>query len=66
MGDLLAAQGLIPVCMHCGKVREDGTRWTPMAAYLKIRLDVDVTHGLCPECLRKHYPEYEAGRIGAD
>jgi hypothetical protein len=57
MGDLLAAQGLIPVCMHCRKVRDEGKGWSHMETYLKTHLDVDVTHGLCPDCLRTHYPE---------
>ena len=57
MGDLLTAQGFIPVCMHCHKVREEGKGWTHMETYLKIHLDVDVTHGLCPDCLKQHYPE---------
>jgi hypothetical protein len=61
MGDLLTAQGFIPVCMHCRRVREEGTGWSPMETYLKTHLDVDVTHGLCPDCLRMHYPELLEG-----
>jgi PAS domain-containing protein len=66
MSDLLTAQGFVPVCMHCRKVREEGKEWTPMETYLKTHLDVDITHGLCPDCFQKHYPEYGEERGGGD
>jgi hypothetical protein len=57
IGDLVSNQGLVPVCMHCRKVRDASNEWSPMETYLKVHLDLDVSHGLCPECLTKHYPE---------
>jgi hypothetical protein len=61
IGELVSVEGLVPVCMHCRKVRDEAQGWQPMEAYLKANLDVDVTHGLCPDCLRVHYPEYAHG-----
>ena len=57
IGELLSTQGIVPVCMHCGKVREARDQWASMEQYLKEHLDLDMSHGLCPECLRKHYPD---------
>jgi PAS domain-containing protein len=58
IGDLVTAQGLIPVCMHCRKVRDESNEWSQMERYLKDHLDVEITHGVCPDCLKKHYPGY--------
>jgi PAS domain-containing protein len=57
IGELLQNQGIVPVCMHCRKVRETSMKWEPMEQYLKEHMDLDMSHGLCPECLKKHYPE---------
>jgi hypothetical protein len=57
IGDLVTAEGLIPVCVHCRKVRDNGNTWSHMESYLKEHLDLDITHGLCPDCLKAHYPD---------
>jgi nitrogen fixation/metabolism regulation signal transduction histidine kinase len=64
IGELVSTQGLVPICMHCGKVRDLSNQWAPMEQYLKDRLDLGVTHGLCPVCLKKHYPDYAADTDG--
>jgi hypothetical protein len=64
IGELVSTQGLVPICMHCGRVRDLSNQWAPMERYLRDRLDLDVTHGLCPACLKKHYPDYTAETDG--
>ena len=49
--------GLIPMCMHCKKIRNDAGFWTRVESYISDQTDAIVSHGLCPDCLRKHYPE---------
>ena len=60
IGDLVATQGIVPVCMHCRKVRDTSNGWALMEQYLKDHLDLDVSHGICPDCLKKYYPEVSA------
>jgi len=48
--------GLLPICMHCKKIRDVHGTWTVLETYLKARTDADFTHGICPQCLQKHYP----------
>jgi hypothetical protein len=57
IGDLMEARGLLPICMHCGKIRDDKNYWTHVDQYFKKHLDLDFSHGLCDDCLRKHYPD---------
>ena len=53
--------GLLPICASCRKIRDDQGYWSQVEAYLGDRLDVRFTHGLCPDCSRSLYPEYEDG-----
>jgi PAS domain-containing protein len=65
IGELQAAlsevkqlSGLLPICGHCKKIRDDSGAWHPLEVYFKNHSDVDFSHGLCPECLRKYYPDF--------
>ena len=58
-------RGLIPMCAHCKKIREDGGLWTRVDEYLTEHADVLVSHGLCPDCLTELYPE-EAEAVAGD
>ncbi len=48
-------QGMLPICMDCKKVRDDGDYWQQIDQYLIEHTGADVTHSLCPECLAKRY-----------
>ena len=39
------------------KVREQSDQWKSMDQYLRDNLDLDISHGLCPECQKKYCPE---------
>jgi PAS domain-containing protein len=57
VSELIQLKSLLPICMHCKKIRNDEGYWKDVAEYFKVRLDVDFTHGLCNECFEKHYPD---------
>lgn len=50
--------GLLPMCSHCKKIRDDQGYWTRVESYLSEHTDAQISHGLCPDCLRKLYPDY--------
>jgi hypothetical protein len=56
-------EGLLPVCCNCGKIRvEDGDYkeqkdWVRFEQYISERTDADFSHGICPDCAQKLYPE---------
>ena len=56
--------GLIPICAGCKKIRDDSGYWQEVEAYIEARSEAEFSHGLCPECIRRLYPDY-AGRIAA-
>ncbi len=50
---------LLPVCSSCKKVRDDDGYWEHLDIYLSKNTDTTISHGLCPDCARKLYPEYQ-------
>lgn len=55
--EFTALQEIIPICSGCKKVRTDPQYWQSVESYLKSRLDLKFSHGLCPDCLRKYDPD---------
>jgi len=49
--------GFLPICMYCKKIRDDQGYWERIEQYIATHTDALLSHGLCPECLAKHYPE---------
>lgn len=51
-------RGLLPICSHCKKIRDDQGQWHAVETYVQERADVDFSHGICPDCLNRHYPNF--------
>jgi len=50
--------GLLPICASCKKIRDDKGYWTQVEVYVREHTDAEFTHGICPECAARLYPEY--------
>jgi hypothetical protein len=50
-------QGIIPICMHCHKIRDERQIWDRLEAYLSEHTSAELSHSICPDCMEKHYPE---------
>ena len=48
-------EGILPICSFCKKIRDEKSEWQPIEKYISERSPADFSHGLCPECLQKHY-----------
>jgi ligand-binding sensor domain-containing protein len=51
-------QGLLPICAACKRIRDDQGYWTHLETYISAHTEADFTHGICPDCQRRLYPEY--------
>ena len=49
---------LLPICSNCNRIRDDEGYWRQIEGSLLDRSEKDFTHGICPQCARKLYPEY--------
>lgn len=50
--------GLLPICASCKKIRDDKGYWQQIEAYIRDHSEVEFSHGICPECAKKLYPEF--------
>jgi CheY-like chemotaxis protein len=56
-------QGILPICMHCQKIRNDQESWQKIDSYIQEHTDAHFSHGLCPDCLEEFYPKSELERF---
>ena len=49
---------ILPICAHCKKIKDSEGKWQQLEHYLLDYEKLRFTHGLCPECQKKHYSEY--------
>jgi PAS domain-containing protein len=64
IGELKAAlanvrilEGLLPICMYCKAIRDDVGAWLSVEAYVTRRAEVSFSHGICPSCFTKNFPD---------
>jgi PAS domain S-box-containing protein len=50
--------GMLPICASCKKIRDDKGYWSQIEAYISEHSEAEFSHGVCPECAKKLYPEY--------
>jgi GAF domain len=55
--DVRTLQGLLPICAHCHGIRNDEGYWERVEEYLGHRTEAELSHGICPKCFEKRYPE---------
>ena len=49
--------GFIPICASCKKIRDDQGFWSQVETYIGKHSGATFSHGICPDCIRKLYPE---------
>ena len=49
--------GLLPICASCKKIRDDKGYWNQIEAYIRDHSEAEFSHGICPECMKKPYPD---------
>ncbi len=54
--------GLLPICANCKKIRNDDENyWQDVAVYVRDHSEAEFTHGICPNCIKVLYPEFNEG-----
>lgn len=51
-------QGIIPICSYCHHIRDDQRAWHRLESYVSSNTDAQFSHGICPACMRKHFPDF--------
>ena len=50
--------GLLPICSSCKKIRDDKGSWNTLEIYISEHSGAEFSHGICPECMQRLYPQY--------
>ena len=50
--------GMLPICSACKKIRDDKGYWNQIESYIRDHSEAEFSHGLCPECAEKLYPDF--------
>lgn len=51
-----ALEGILPICASCKMIRDDNGGWNQIEAYIRDRSSAQFSHGICPDCAKKLYP----------
>ncbi len=63
LAQIKTLQGILPICMHCHKIRTDQQSWELLEKYISEHTDAEFSHGICPECMNKYYPDVPFQRV---
>ncbi|MDD2466419.1 MAG: PAS domain S-box protein [Desulfobulbus sp.] len=58
LSEIKTLRGILPLCLFCKKIRDDKGYWEQVDVYINKYSEADISHGICPECLKKHYPDW--------
>jgi ligand-binding sensor protein len=57
ISEIKKLSGLLPLCSHCKKVRDDKGYWNQIDTFIEEHSAADISHSICPECADKYYPD---------
>ena len=60
LDEIKTLRGIIPICSHCKQLRDDEGIWKRIEEYMYEHSEASFSHGICPDCMRKYYPEVSA------
>lgn len=58
LSEIKTLSGFLPICASCKKIRDDKGYWQQIEAYIREHSDAEFSHGICPDCAQRLYPEY--------
>jgi hypothetical protein len=58
LNEIKTLRGIIPICSSCKKIRDDKGYWQQVDAYISEHSDAMLSHGMCPDCIKKYYGDY--------
>jgi sensor domain CHASE-containing protein len=57
--EIKTLEGLLPICSYCKNIRDDEGFWQKVDHFIHHRTHARFSHSICPECAKKHFPEYD-------
>ncbi|MCP4746251.1 MAG: response regulator [Desulfobacteraceae bacterium] len=57
LSEIQTLRGLIPICASCKKIRNDDGYWQQIETFISEHSEADFSHSICPQCVKKLYPQ---------
>lgn len=57
LAEIKTLKGIVPICSSCKKIRDDKGYWNQLELYLSEHSGAEFSHGICPDCAAKLYPQ---------
>jgi PAS domain S-box-containing protein len=57
LANVKSLSGLLPICAGCKKIRDDKGYWNQVESYIQQHSWAKFSHGMCPDCIKKYYPD---------
>jgi hypothetical protein len=57
LDEIKTLKGILPLCSFCKKIRNKNGEWEQVDMYIHKHSQADISHSVCPQCMREHYPE---------
>jgi PAS domain S-box-containing protein len=57
LAQIKTLSGMLPICAGCKKIRDDNGYWNQIEKYIGDHSEAEFSHGICPDCARKLYPD---------
>jgi len=58
LAEVKTLRGIVPICANCKKIRDDRGFWEQVESYVTKHTEAEFSHSICPECMKKLYPEF--------
>lgn len=58
LSEIKTLRDILPICSFCKKIRDDEGYWQQVDQYISQNTYTKFSHGICEDCLEKHYPEF--------
>jgi len=59
LAEVKSLKGIVPICSHCKKIRDDKGYWNTLELYIQEHSDAEFSHGICQGCAKKFYPDFD-------
>lgn len=62
LSDVKTLGGMLPICSACKRIRDDHGYWNQIETYIRDHSEAEFSHGICPACAKKLYPDFDFKR----
>ena len=61
LNEIKTLKRLLSMCAHCKKIRAENGVWQELEDYMWEHAETQFSHGICPDCTREFYREFNRG-----